>query len=86
MCDQLACQLSRQFRAGAIHGDKRQQERDYILASFKSGQMPIMVATDVAARGLDIPNVAVVVNYDFPTGTAMLMLVSQPALRSWCMA
>ena len=68
MCDQLAMGLGREFRAAAIHGDKRQQERDWVLASFKSGQCPIMIATDVAARGLDVPNVGAVINYDFPNG------------------
>lgn len=68
MCDQLAHSISRDFRAAAIHGDKKQQERDSVLASFKDGRIPILVATDVAARGLDIPHVAAVVNYDFPTG------------------
>ncbi|GFH09618.1 DEAD-box ATP-dependent RNA helicase, partial [Haematococcus lacustris] len=68
MCDQLSHSISRDFRAAAIHGDKRQQERDYVLAAFKSGQTPVLIATDVAARGLDIPHVAAVVNYDFPTG------------------
>ena len=42
MCDQLSMQLSREFRAAAIHGDKRQQERDHVIASFKDGRMPIM--------------------------------------------
>jgi ATP-dependent RNA helicase DDX5/DBP2 len=69
MCDTLQNQLQREFRAAAIHGDKKQSERDYVLSSFKEGRVPILVATDVAARGLDIPNVAAVVNYDFPTGT-----------------
>jgi ATP-dependent RNA helicase DDX5/DBP2 len=68
MCDQLSMQIMREFRAGAIHGDKRQQERDMVLSAFKAGTTPIMVATDVAARGLDVPNVGLVVNYDFPTG------------------
>ena len=44
------------------------QERDYVLNGFKSGKMPIMVATDVAARGLDVKEVAAVINYDFPNG------------------
>ncbi len=44
MCDQLSMQLSREFRAAAIHGDKRQQERDHVIASFKDGRMPIMCA------------------------------------------
>ncbi|XP_016470923.2 DEAD-box ATP-dependent RNA helicase 11 [Nicotiana tabacum] len=54
------------FPATAIHGDRTQQEREYALRSFKTGHTPIMVATDVAARGLDIPHVAHVVNFDLP--------------------
>ncbi|KAM3312777.1 hypothetical protein ACQJBY_032534 [Aegilops geniculata] len=54
------------FPATSIHGDRNQQEREYALRSFKSGQTPILVATDVAARGLDIPHVAHVVNFDLP--------------------
>ena len=44
------------------------QERDHVLAGFKSGRMPIMVATDVAARGLDVKDVAAVINFDVPNG------------------
>eukprot|EP00201_Polytomella_parva_P017239 CAMPEP_0175061766 /NCGR_PEP_ID=MMETSP0052_2-20121109/13773_1 /TAXON_ID=51329 ORGANISM="Polytomella parva, Strain SAG 63-3" /NCGR_SAMPLE_ID=MMETSP0052_2 /ASSEMBLY_ACC=CAM_ASM_000194 /LENGTH=327 /DNA_ID=CAMNT_0016327669 /DNA_START=1264 /DNA_END=2244 /DNA_ORIENTATION=- len=66
MCDKLCSFLGRDFRAAAIHGDKRQQERDYVLSNFKDGRSPVLVATDVAARGLDIPNVAAVINFDFP--------------------
>jgi len=54
------------FPATSIHGDRNQQEREHALRSFKSGQTPILVATDVAARGLDIPHVAHVVNFDLP--------------------
>ncbi|KAE8021522.1 hypothetical protein FH972_007406 [Carpinus fangiana] len=68
MCDQLARNLSRQFGAAAIHGDKSQGERDHVLSQFRTGRSPILVATDVAARGLDIKDIRVVVNYDFPTG------------------
>ena len=50
----------------ALHGDKLQHERDAILARFKSGEVPILIATDVAARGLDVKDVRVVVNYDMP--------------------
>jgi len=50
----------------AIHGDRTQDERESALHAFKSGANPIMVATDVAARGLDIPNVELVVNFDLP--------------------
>merc|ERR1712151_148001 len=49
-----------------IHGDRSQQERMEALQAFKSGDCPVLVATDVAARGLDIPNVALVVNFDMP--------------------
>ncbi|KAL9458391.1 hypothetical protein AB3S75_007286 [Citrus x aurantiifolia] len=68
MCDQLARNLTRQFGAAAIHGDKSQSERDYVLNQFRVGRSPVLVATDVAARGLDIKDIRVVVNYDFPTG------------------
>mmetsp|Transcript_124193 Transcript_124193/g.310467 ORF Transcript_124193/g.310467 Transcript_124193/m.310467 type:complete len:294 (-) Transcript_124193:205-1086(-) len=50
----------------AIHGDRSQSEREEALQAFKSGANPVLVATDVAARGLDIPNVALVVNFDMP--------------------
>jgi len=54
------------FPACSIHGDKTQREREDSLRSFKTGRCPVLVATDVAARGLDIPNVMQVVNYDLP--------------------
>ncbi|CAG7852809.1 ATP-dependent RNA helicase DBP2-A [Serendipita indica DSM 11827] len=50
----------------AIHGDKEQRERDWVLAEFKSGRSPILIATDVASRGLDVKDVSYVINYDFP--------------------
>jgi len=50
----------------AIHGDKSQAERDYVMNEFRAGRISIMVATDVAARGIDIRDIAFVVNYDFP--------------------
>ncbi|KAK9986586.1 hypothetical protein SO802_031537 [Lithocarpus litseifolius] len=54
------------FPATTIHGDRTQQEREQALRLFKTGKTPILVATDVAARGLDIPHVAHVVNFDLP--------------------
>lgn len=57
MCDQLARNLTRHFGAAAIHGDKSQGERDYVLNQFRSGRTPVLVATDVAARGLDIKDI-----------------------------
>ena len=56
----------RQLMATSIHGDRTQREREDALASFRAGRTPVLVATDVAARGLDIPNVVHVINYDFP--------------------
>jgi len=53
--------------ASSIHGDRSQYEREHALAQFRAGRTRILVATDVAARGLDIPNVAHVINYDFPS-------------------
>jgi ATP-dependent RNA helicase DDX3X len=50
----------------AIHGDRSQEERNSALHAFKTGANPVLVATDVAARGLDIPNVGLVVNFDMP--------------------
>ncbi|KAI6212265.1 hypothetical protein M3Y94_00000300 [Aphelenchoides besseyi] len=52
-----------------IHGDKEQRERDWVLSEFKSGTSPILLATDVAARGLDVDNITAVVNFDFPNNS-----------------
>ncbi|KAK4265971.1 hypothetical protein QN277_026950 [Acacia crassicarpa] len=68
LCDQLARNIGRNFGAAVIHGDKSQGERDWVLNQFRTGKSPILVATDVAARGLDIKDIRVVINYDFPTG------------------
>ncbi|WP_112311331.1 DEAD/DEAH box helicase [Pseudogemmobacter bohemicus] len=54
------------FRVGAIHGNRSQNQRDRILTEFKSGEVDVLVATDVAARGIDIPTVRHVYNYDMP--------------------
>ncbi|MBQ65984.1 MAG: DEAD/DEAH box helicase [Marinovum sp.] len=54
------------FAADSVHGNKSQGQRDRALRSFKSGQTKILVATDVAARGLDIPDVRFVYNFDLP--------------------
>eukprot|EP01046_Picozoa_sp_COSAG06_P066703 COSAG06_NODE_16950_length_971_cov_0.848624_1_plen_192_part_10 len=54
-CDAMSSKLKRAaYNANAIHGDKDQRERDEIMRDFKSGKAPILVATDVASRGLDI--------------------------------
>ena len=54
------------FKVGAIHGNRSQNQRDRILTEFKSGAVEVLVATDVAARGIDIPSVRHVYNYDMP--------------------
>ena len=54
------------MKASAIHGDKTQQERMAALDSFKKGEIDVLVATDVAARGLDISDLPCVINYDLP--------------------
>ncbi|VDP26870.1 unnamed protein product [Heligmosomoides polygyrus] len=65
--NELAYVLQRQqINAVAIHGDLKQFERERNLELFRSGANPVLVATAVAARGLDIPNVRHVVNYDLP--------------------
>ncbi|KAH8303818.1 hypothetical protein KR018_008580, partial [Drosophila ironensis] len=51
---------------GAIHGDKSQMDRDSVLNDFRSGRANILVATDVAARGLDVDGIKYVINFDFP--------------------
>ncbi|MEM6595250.1 MAG: DEAD/DEAH box helicase, partial [Pseudomonadota bacterium] len=54
------------FAVGSIHGNKSQNQRDRALNAFKEGELRILVATDVAARGIDIPDVAFVYNFDLP--------------------
>merc|ERR1712098_974434 len=66
--DYLASHLSSEDRPStSIHGDRKQSQREEALHDFKTGKRPILVATAVAARGLDIPNVGHVVNYEMPS-------------------
>ncbi len=58
--------IERGFKAAAIHGDKRQNQRQSILFKFKKDEINILLATDVASRGLDINDVTHVINYDLP--------------------
>lgn len=57
---------TRGFKVGAIHGNKSQGQRQRVLQSFKQNQIQILLATDVASRGLDIPDVTHVINYELP--------------------
>ena len=66
--DNLAKNLCKsKFKAMAIHGDKRQSQRIRILNDFKNSKLNFLIATDVAARGLDINDIIFVINYDLPT-------------------
>jgi ATP-dependent RNA helicase DeaD len=67
-CEQLFRTLrDRGLNVRALHGDMSQGSRDGVMLAFKGGRVPILVATDVAARGLDISTVTHVINYDVPT-------------------
>lgn len=54
------------IEAESIHGDKKQEEREMTMQSFRQGRVKVLIATDVSARGIDIPDVEYVVNYDLP--------------------
>ena len=67
MVDELANELqNRGYFAEGLHGDMKQQQRDRVMKNFRSGKTQILVATDVAARGIDVDDVEVVFNYDLP--------------------
>ncbi|CAN8270412.1 unnamed protein product [Cochlearia groenlandica] len=67
--DKLAYGLARSFKCEALHGDISQAQRERTLAGFRDGNFNILVATDVAARGLDVPNVDLVIHYELPNNT-----------------
>lgn len=64
--DEVAAAVASHLAGAALHGDMGQNEREKVLASFRAGRLTVLVATDVAARGLDIADVDVVVHYDLP--------------------
>jgi ATP-dependent RNA helicase DeaD len=65
--DRVTRQLSDAgVRVGALHGDMDQSRRDHVVQDFRDGRLDILIATNVAARGLDIPEITHVVNFDFP--------------------
>src|SRR5690348_4821760 len=67
-CEQLFRALrDKRFDVKALHGDMTQGARDGVMISFKEGRLPLLVATDVAARGLDISGISHVINFDVPT-------------------
>ncbi len=66
--DELTSSLqSRGYSAEALHGDMRQEQRNKVMSKFKKGLIDILIATDVAARGIDVDNVEAVFNYDLPS-------------------
>jgi ATP-dependent RNA helicase DeaD len=68
MVDELTDQLrSRGYLAECLHGDKTQQQRDRVMEKFRAGKIDLLVATDVAARGIDVENIDAVFNYDLPS-------------------
>jgi len=65
--DDLTTEMqSRGYSAEALHGDLRQEQRDKVMSRFRNGQFDILIATDVAARGIDVDDVEAVFNYDLP--------------------
>jgi ATP-dependent RNA helicase DeaD len=67
MVDMISARLKSQgYLAEALHGDMKQRERDRVMAGFRSGSISILVASDVAARGIDVEDVEIVFNYDLP--------------------
>merc|ERR1719352_1705893 len=67
--DSLASEMGKVIPCEALHGDIAQQQREMTLEGFRSGRYRCLIATDVAARGLDLPDVNLVVHYDAPQDT-----------------
>ncbi|NLC33486.1 MAG: DEAD/DEAH box helicase [Clostridiales bacterium] len=67
MADKLCADLQKSnFRSDVLHGDINQQKRERVMNAFRSGRLDVLVATDVAARGIDVLDIDIVVNYDIP--------------------
>lgn len=64
-----SCMRRDGWPALCIHGDKSQGERDWVMSEFKTGNAPILLATDVASRGLDVSDIKFVINYDYPNNS-----------------
>ncbi|XP_011085434.1 DEAD-box ATP-dependent RNA helicase 53 [Sesamum indicum] len=71
--DRLAYAMQRSFRCEALHGDISQNQRERTLSAFRDGRFNILVATDVAARGLDVPNVDLVIHYELPNSSEIFV-------------
>ena len=67
MTDKLTSRLKKEgYEAECIHGDIKQSQRNVVMSDFRKGKFPILIATDVAARGIDVDDVEAVINYDLP--------------------
>ncbi|XP_066354234.1 DEAD-box ATP-dependent RNA helicase 9-like [Miscanthus floridulus] len=71
--DRLSHNMSRSFQCEALHGDISQSQRERTLAGFRDGRFNILIATDVAARGLDIPNVDLIIHYELPNSSEIFV-------------
>lgn len=68
MTDKLTSRLKKEgYQAECIHGDIKQSQRNVVMNDFRRGKFPILIATDVAARGIDVDDVEAVINFDLPT-------------------
>ncbi|KAK6784718.1 hypothetical protein RDI58_018173 [Solanum bulbocastanum] len=71
--DKLSYVMQKSFKCEALHGDISQTQRERTLSGFRQGQFNVLVATDVAARGLDVPNVDLVVHYELPNSSEIFV-------------
>ncbi|KAL3615320.1 DEAD-box ATP-dependent RNA helicase 53, mitochondrial [Castilleja foliolosa] len=71
--DRLAYSMARSFKCEPLHGDISQAQRERTLSAFREGRVNVLVATDVAARGLDVPNVDLVVHYELPNNSEIFV-------------
>ncbi|KAH9303809.1 hypothetical protein KI387_008213, partial [Taxus chinensis] len=71
--DYLSTSLSQALGCKALHGDISQGQRERTLAGFRQGQFNVLIATDVAARGLDVPNVDLIIHYELPTSSEIFV-------------
>ncbi|PWA92192.1 DNA/RNA helicase, DEAD/DEAH box type, N-terminal [Artemisia annua] len=71
--DRLAYALQKSFRCEALHGDISQNQRERTLSGFRDGRFNVLVATDVAARGLDVPNVDLIIHYELPNSSEIFV-------------
>ncbi|KAK4343508.1 hypothetical protein RND71_036602 [Anisodus tanguticus] len=71
--DRLASAMQKTLRCEALHGDITQSQRERTLSGFRQGQFNVLVATDVAARGLDVPNVDLVIHYELPNNSEIFV-------------